>query len=642
MKRSKNQAVYRYLPGMWVSDNSETGRTITAIIDNWNWRDMEGIYERFIVDEIKRQIRMFEDRGGDITSFDISPNIRSLRIVDVAEREGVADIRGTISPLVFYCNSCGHVFSLNNASQVDRTTWKCKVCHKYSVNQLQMVYTCECGHAEPVRIPYVKGITQFKYRPNESDYKMFYRDGKIEKAAEFILLCPTCRNKLWVDNAISNRNFRPFTMRLINLVDYRSGKFYEKGLEAQKVVIARWFNQISPEAYEKILDNIELAFSDEFRNDARRREVEAQVRVLMSSGFFNKGKTPEEEKEQFDAAVAQLLGTSANDRGVEKYVAACDNLFSRKKAESIDNYERWISSFSFRLMQYDTLKDAKHVISLDDAIQRELEMEFIDDPKEVHALNDKLGIANMQVSCDVQIVNCTYGFSRRSKDPHKSTNKKCRLKLNAFAKDKDGTANLVYGAKLDTEGILFEISQKKIIEWLYKNGIVTEEKLPDMEDELSIKKWFAEYVHSDSITMYGDMNEGELITQSVFSLLHSISHAFIKTAGELSGLSGNSLMEIILVETASIFIYAQSGQGLTLGALSGMIETNYVGFLKKAFIDIRNCVFDPICTERDFTACSACLIIPEVSCNYFNSQLGRKYLYSIDGVESPKIGFWEM
>ena len=344
----------------------------------------------------------------------------------------------------------------------------------------------------------------------------------------------------------------------------------------------------------------------------------------------------------FDAAVAQLLGSSDNDFSVEKYVAACDNLFSRKKAESITNYERWIGSFSFRLMQYDTLKDAKHIISLGEAIQRELEMEFIDDPREILDFNEKIGIANMQVSCDVQIVNCTYGYCRRSIDPHKKTNNNCRLKLNAFGKDKAGTANLVYGAKLDTEGILFEISQKKIITWLFKNGLVAEEQLPDMDDELAIKKWFAEYVHSDAISMYGVVNEGEKITQNVFSLLHTISHAFIKTAGELSGLSGNSLTEIILVETASIFIYAQSGQGLTLGALSGMIETNYLGFLKKAYADNFNCVFDPICTERDDTACSACMIIPEVSCNYFNSHLGRKYLYTIDGVATPKIGFWEM
>lgn len=634
MERSKNQAVYKYLPGMWVSDNSDSGRPITAIIDNWNWRDMEGIYERFIVGEIKRQIRMFDERGGDITSFDVTPGKRSLRIVEAAEREGVADILGTTSPLVFYCSSCGNVFSLRSASQIDKSTWQCRACHKYSVKQLQMVYACECGHAEPIRIPFVKGINQFKYRPNETPYKMFYTVGRAEKVAEFSLPCPTCGYRIAPDNATANRNFRPFTLRIINLVDQRSGQFYEKGIEAQKTVVARWFDQITPEAYDNMLDNIELAFSDDFRADSKRREVENQVRVLMGMGLV--------KEDQFEMVVAQMLGASSNDRSVEKYVNACDTLFSKRKADDNEEYERWISNFSFKLMQYDTLKDAKHVITLDEAIARELDMEFIDEPEEIHSLNDKLGIANMQVSCDVQIVNCTYGYCRRSNDPYKKTNKNCRLKLNAFGKDREGAANLVYGAKLDTEGILFEISQRKIIDWLYKNGIVTEEQLPDMEDELSIKKWFAEYVHSDSISMYGDVNEGDPITQNVFALLHSISHAFIKTAGELSGLSSNSLMEIILVETASIFIYAQSGQGLTLGALAGMIETNYVGFLKKAFADTRNCVFDPICTERDDTACSACLIIPEVSCNYFNSQLGRKFLYSIDGVESPKIGFWEM
>jgi len=68
----------------------------------------------------------------------------------------------------------------------------------------------------------------------------------------------------------------------------------------------------------------------------------------------------------------------------------------------------------------------------------------------------------------------------------------------------------------------------------------------------------------------------------------------------------------------------------------------YAFFLKKAFDEAKNCVFDPICTERDDTACSACLIIPEISCNHFNAELGRKYLYSIDGVDNPTVGFWEM
>lgn len=634
MYRSKGQAVYKYLPDMWVSDNTNSGRTITAKIDNWNWRNMSGIYENFIVGEIKRQVKMFGDRGGDISSFDVAPEKHSLIIVEAAANEGVADIRGTFSPLVFYCSSCGTAFSLRNAEAVhDRNIWRCCKCNKYSVKQLQMIYACECGHAEPIKIPYVPGISEFKYRPNETAYKMFYKQGNAEKTAEFFAPCSTCGARLRPDNATANRNYRPFTLRIINLVDHRSGVFYEKGLEAQKTVVARWFDKISVETFNNILDNIELAFSEEFRSDSQRKAIETQVQALVSSGMI-----PEDKFQEF---VEKMLGTTSNSRSIEKYVGACDELFGKKKSENVEEYNAWINNFSFKLMQYNTLKDAKRVITLEDAIQKQIELEFIESSEEVKRLNEKLGIANMQVSCDVQIVNCTYGFSRKAVDPKKSNNKNCRLKLNAFSKNREGTATLVYGSKLDTEGILFEIDQAKIIDWLYRNKVISKEQLP-ADDELSIKKWFAEYVHADCISMFGDIDEHEQITKNVFSLLHSIAHSFIKTAGELSGLSGNSLMEIILVETASIFIYAQSGQGVTLGALSGMVESNYAGFLKKAFTDTRNCVFDPICTERDDTACSACLIIPEVSCNYFNTGLGRKFLYSMAEVDTISVGYWEM
>lgn len=456
-----------------------------------------------------------------------------------------------------------------------------------------MIYACECGHAEPIKIPYVPGISEFKYRPNETAYKMFYKQGNAEKTAEFFVPCSTCGARLRPDNATANRNYRPFTLRIINLVDHRSGEFYEKGLEAQKTVVARWFDKISVETFNNILDNIELVFSEEFRSDSQRKAIEAQVQALVSSGMI--------PKEKFQEFVEKMLGTMSNSRSIEKYVGTCDELFGKKKSENVEEYNAWINNFSFKLMQYNTLKDAKRVITLEDAIQKQIELEFIESSEEVKRLNEKLGISNMQVSCDVQIVNCTYGFSRKAVDPKKSNNKNCRLKLNAFSKNREGTATLVYGSKLDTEGILFEIDQAKIIDWLYRNKIISKEQLP-ADDELSIKKWFAEYVHADCISMFGDIDEQEQITKNVFSLLHSIAHSFIKTAGELSGLSGNSLMEIILVETASIFIYAQSGQGVTLGALSGMVESNYAGFLKKAFTDTRNCVFDPICTERDDTA----------------------------------------
>lgn len=636
MKRSKTQAVYRFLPEMWISEKGDSERAVSAKIKNWNYIKMSDIYEDFIEGEIKRQIKLFGDRGGDISAFDLSPDTHSFAIVETACNEGIPDIIGEISPLVFYCSSCGTVSDLRNPDAVDKYTWKCKNpdCGKWAVKQLQMIYACECGYAQPIKIPHVQGVKNFKFRPNETHYKMFYRSGNSEKPAEFVQICPNCNSRLVPDNAISGRNYKPFTLKVINLVDQRNGQFYKKGIDAQKTIVCRWFDKLSTADYEEILNNIELAFSDAFKSDAQRQNVKQQVRALIDAGML--------PPEMFESAVNNMLQNAPNTKSVERYVAMCDDLFSRKKTENPVGYAEWLSHFSFKLMQYDTLKYAKRIITLEEAIQRQLDMEFIDSPEEVTALNKKMGIANMQVSCDIQIINCTYGYSRRVADPKNSTNKNCRLKLNAYDRTRDGTANLVYGAKLDTEGILFEISQRKIVEWLYENNIISEEQLPDLDDDISVKKWFAQYVHSDVISMFGEIDDSEKITKNVFALLHSMSHAFMNSAGELSGLSGNSLTEIILVETASIFIYAQTSQGIPLGALSGMAESNYAYFLKKAFDEAKNCVFDPICTERDDTACSACLIIPEISCNHFNAELGRKYLYSIDGVDNPTVGFWEM
>ena len=636
MKRSKTQAVYRFLPEMWISEKDDSERAVSAKIKNWNYIKMSDIYEDFIEGEIKRQIKLFGDRGGDISAFDLSPDTHSFAIVETACNEGIPDIIGEISPLVFYCSSCGAVSDLRNPDAVDKYTWKCKNpdCGKWAVKQLQMIYACECGYAQPIKIPHVQGVKNFKFRPNETQYKMFYRSGNSEKTAEFVQICPNCNSRLVPDNANSGRNYKPFTLKVINLVDQRNGQFYKKGIDAQKTIVCRWFDKLSTADYEEILNNIELAFSDAFKSDAQRRNVKQQVRALIDAGIL--------PPEMFESAVNNMLQNAPNTKNVERYVAMCDDLFSRKKTENPVGYAEWLSHFSFKLMQYDTLKYAKRIITLEEAIQRQLDMEFIDSPEEVTALNKKMGIANMQVSCDIQIINCTYGYSRRVADPKNSTNKNCRLKLNAYDRTRDGTANLVYGAKLDTEGILFEISQRKIVEWLYENNIISEEQLPDLDDDVSVKKWFAQYVHSDVISMFGEIDDSEKITKNVFALLHSMSHAFMNAAGELSGLSSNSLTEIILVETASIFIYAQTSQGIPLGALSGMAESNYAYFLKKAFDEAKNCVFDPICTERDDTACSACLIIPEISCNHFNAELGRKYLYSIDGVDNPTVGFWEM
>lgn len=345
--------------------------------------------------------------------------------------------------------------------------------------------------------------------------------------------------------------------------------FYKKGIEAKKAIVAKWFGKMSQAEYEKILENVELAFSDRFRSSAERERMEQQVRGLIAARFV--------KEEDFDQVVNKML-VDSNTVSVEKYALACDDICRQFVSDNTVAYEEWLNNYSFKLMQYNTVKYARRVITLQDSINRQTEMEFIDSPEDVYVWHRRLGITNMQVSCDIQIVNCTYGYTRKAFDPLKNTNKNTSLKLNAYEKNTEGTAHLVYGAKLDTEGILLEFSQRRIIEWLVENHIIRREQIPDLDDELAVKKWYAENVRSNLISMFGDIEGDEPITKNVFGLLHSMSHALLNAAGEISGLSSNSLTEIIFVETASIFIYAQTSQGVPLGALSGMAEMRYEFF----------------------------------------------------------------
>ena len=633
MSRSKSQAVYSFLPHMWVASRGD-GSSITAEISGWNYRRMDDVYQNFIEGEIKRQIRLFGNRGGDISSFGIDDHVHSYTIVEPAMNETAEDIVGVKSPLVFYCNSCHEVIQKRNADDIDHMKWKCPTCGS-TLKQLQMVYACECGHAKAVKIPYVAGgYKKMKYLPNENPYRMIAVTESEERKAELAISCPNCKARLVPDNAESTRNYKPFSLKIINIADKRNGEFFEKGLTAQKVLVAKWFNKLSQDKFVEILDNLALAFSNHNTNDAKRNEAELTIQKMIDSGAL-----PESMREAMINSMVSVTTESA--LSVEPFVNACDQLFAKLKKQDEISYGSWIENFAFKLMQYNTLKYAPKVLTLEDSISKQLSMDFIDSEDDILDLNRKMGIFSMQVSCDIEIINCTYGYTRRVSDPAQA---KKNLKLVAFNKYKDNSS-LVYGAKLETEGILFEIDRVKILNWLLINEVITEAEMPDIDDEVAVKEWFAENVHSELVNIFSGVDEGEKITKNIFGLLHSISHAFMKTAGEISGLEDTSLTEVIILETTSIFIYAQTSQGIPLGALSGMIETNYYNFLQKVITEMRNCIFDPICEERDDTSCSACMILPEICCEFFNHDLGRKYMYTLKenpDTKKPFIGFWEM
>lgn len=633
MRRGKNQAIYKYLPKMWISDkDTNNNRSVTAEVNSWNYQKMENIYDRFIENEIRRQIYLFSLRGGDTSQFDQSDGENKFAIVEAARREGVPDIVATTSPLVFYCSNsnCHRAIQVNDASKV---TWECPFCKTKTLKQLQLVYACECGYAQGIAIPKVKNNPKMLYLPTEKQYGMYYLEGKNKRFIEFGINCPICNSKINRDSAESGSNYKPLIVSVINLVNDKEGRFFDKGLNAQKIIVSKWFNVLSQDTFESILNNIDEAFNTKNTKDAKRLDAEKKARALVEQGII-----PEQ---LFESTVATMMGTEAeDDLSVEKYVIECDDLFSKKRIENEENYNSWLGNYAFRIMQYNALKYAKKIISLEDSINRQIQMGFIDTREEVEDKSRELGIAEMQVSSQIEIINCAFGYTRKVSDPQQA---KRSLRLMAYDKYKDTNKHLVYASRLETEGILFEIDRVKILSWLMANGIISDEQCPDLDNENAIKRWFAENVKCELINGFGGVDKEEAITHAVFSLLHEMSHAFMKTAGEMCGLAVNSLTEMIIIETTSIFIYSQTNQGMVLGALSGMAESRYMEFLRRCYEDNKSCAFDPICSERDDTACSACMVLAETSCKHFNANLGRKYLYSITDVDDKyKTGFWEM
>lgn len=632
MKRSKHQAVYKYLPGVWAAFNDRdvdklNSNSVTIQIDKWNYRTLEGIFTQRITTEIARQIKLFYRRGGGIVGFNIDSLEDELLYVEPAMIEGIPDIIGDISPLTFYCRNCKSTFSYSDSRYISKNTWKCQKCGKNDIRQLQMIYSCECGAANPVKLPYkiINGKkVEYKYNPvdGREAYKFYYYNKGKEIKEEMVFKCQ-CNKWLIPSNASDGKNFRPFDVKTINLIDKRQGIFYKKGIDSQRIITANWLGLISDEKYEEILQNI-----DDFFNE--NSDIENSKEFIKKVEEYIDIFELEEEEAKEKAKKALLKSNNNKNSGVQREI---EKQFPNLSFEQIE-------IIASQILEYNTLKSSKRIITINEAIENQLELGVIQNKSDILKVNEQYGISNAQVSQDIEIITSTFGYTRKVKDPEKVSNGGI-LNLKPFRNEQD--KNIVYCSVLETEGIVIELDKKKILGWLYENKVISQENMPDMEDELSIKKWFIENIKSDKITPFSDLdveNPEMKITYYVYNLIHTISHALLKNAGILSGLEKNSLSEMIFPNLATIFIYANTTQGIPLGALSGMFEQNYKSFIIQAEDIMGRCVFDPICMDRDNGSCSACTHLSEISCCHFNKDLNRKLLIGHKTESESIIGFW--
>lgn len=614
MKLNRNQALYKALPNSWISfSRKEDSRyKYSCKVTNWNIVEVNGIYKEKIVADIVRRINSFKIAGGDIGEFSRNNLESSFFFCEASINPEFGDIKCEISPALFYCNHCGKTLQFRSVDKAP--TCNCTGSPKL-MRQLAMIYACECGHAEGVFLP--KSNSEIRYLPRikEENYKWISLENGSRRLIDMNKKCSNCGKFLRHPYpATDKRTFYPQSGKAVNLYNVKLGELLRQYKEdTYNLLFAKWLGIVGIDEFNKIIKKPEPYFSEDDSLGIDEEIIQRLMKRLSCDRAFAISMLSDDSDEKVDA---RSVGVEINQL-----------LFNGGSKELLGS----------NLLEYDTVLYPESKITYEEAVEKAIATGHIMDSQELNEMVDKLGIKFTQISQSVKIVNYSYGYTRLSPVPSMDGKKFVLKSFGAEAK------NNVFTSILETEGLLIEFDRKKIYDWLVEN-------FPDdidnsIEDEKSEKLFFINKIDVN-IPIFSSINPNDKITKAVYSLIHTMSHMFIQSAGINSGLSKDSLSEIIFPNIPAVFIYPTTIQGISLGSISGMYETKFLKFLQDAIEMNEICTLDPICMETQNGACMGCSYISDVSCTHFNKDLSRAYLYGGKVVENGvtieiKKGFWK-
>jgi hypothetical protein len=240
-------------------------------------------------------------------------------------------------------------------------------------------------------------------------------------------------------------------------------------------------------------------------------------------------------------------------------------------------------------------------------------------------LAQRMGLDRVALIADFPITTATYGYSRVDYQP-----KKCFI--NPFPPDRDhGGKFPIFVDLLQADAVMLRLDANRVCRWLEANG--WQVKLPrgTGQDPLRRQAYFVELF--DNVQLRETISNSNPNVHMVFGLLHTLSHICVRRAALLCGLDRTSLNEYVLPRALSFAVYSSHRFGATIGALTALFEQSLAEWLTQV-VDSRYCVYDPVCADQG-GSCHACMHLAEISCQFFNLNLGRSFLF---GGRDPELG----
>lgn len=173
------------------------------------------------------------------------------------------------------------------------------------------------------------------------------------------------------------------------------------------------------------------------------------------------------------------------------------------------------------------------------------------------------------------------------------------------------------------EGIFFEFDNDILDKWINSNKLIRDRVQPIINN----------YHNFDSA-----FNKDIEVNPKLI-LIHTFSHLIIKELEYLCGYPSTSIQERIYVSENpnmnGVLIYTIAGSEGSYGGLTSLCDDEKIGkLIQSAIMRAKDCATDPICYHTNgqgvgnlnLSACFSCSLLPETSCELFNSFLDRRLL----------------
>ncbi len=166
-------------------------------------------------------------------------------------------------------------------------------------------------------------------------------------------------------------------------------------------------------------------------------------------------------------------------------------------------------------------------------------------------------------------------------------------------------------------------------------------------DSITIDDWIAKFrddinkrisIIQHNFDNHKRANQERTITPK-FVMIHTFCHLIVKELEFLCGYPASSLQERLYIgkEMQGLLIYTIAGSEGSYGGLVSLVKSNKIDkIILSALTRAKDCASDPICYHTghegqgaggtNLAACFSCALLPETSCEEFNSFLDRKLL----------------